>query len=266
MAAVVYREVGGNYELVGISDRVVPTGAGLKTYSTNIAVRQGDFFGSWVEKRTGSANVQNTCLGGASGFTSTWWYDNPNDVLPPTSVVPIASIGSSLTGSTTDSGWRYDISGEVGPPAPEPTPDPAAPSTPGTPSGSTAPSNPSASGIPASTRQPVARLAGRWTAPSVEGVVRTRGTVPAGATRITQTAGPVRGSGAAASQLFPAWGTSTSRAGTCTISGRAYLCAIRLGAGRWAITTSAVGAVGVVAQSTRRVVVRRALAALPVVG
>ncbi len=259
MAAVVYRQVGGDYVLVGISATQVPVGSGLKTYSTNIPVLQGDLFGSWVETRNGNLSVDKTCSGGASGFTTSWWYDSPNNVLPPTTTVSIAGIGSSLTGNANDAGWRYDISGELGDPAP-PTPDtPQAPTTPSTSSGSAAP-------VPTAATPPaVSWLVGRWTRPSARGVVRSSGTVPAGATRLTQSARPV-GGGAAALQDFLEMAGSAPRTGSCSISGTVYRCTIRLGAGRWTITTQAFGAGGVVAQSTRRVVVRRAAAALPVTG
>ena len=264
MAAVVYRQVGGNYELVGISGTQVPTGSGVKTYSTNIPVRQGDFLAQWVERRTGTGDVQKTCSGSSgAGFTTTWWYDSTPNVLPPTSVVSIASIGPTLNGSTSDSGWRYNISAELSAPAPEPTPDPEVPSSPSTSSGSTTQST---SGSTTTAPQSVALLTGRWTRPSARGVVRTWGAVPAGATRLTQSARPVRGGRAAARKYVFGIATTAPRAGTCAISGGSYLCTVRLSAGRWTITTSAEGPTGVVARSSRRVVVRPPLGALSVAG
>jgi nitrogen fixation protein FixH len=44
--------------------------------------------------------------------------------------------------------------------------------------------------------------------------------------------------------------------GKCAIKKRKYTCAIRLSKGAWTVTTTARGAAGVVAQSSRRVVVR----------
>lgn len=269
MAAVVYRQVGGNYTLVGISDTVVPTGVGVKTYPTHIAVKQGDLFGSWVERRNGGLDVQKTCSADAGpGQTTTWWYDTPDNVLPPTPSVPIADIGGGgpITGGH-DTSWRYNISGEVGPPDPVP----AAPSAPAAPVDSpTSDAATPASGSAATSGAP-APLAARWTLSRTTRIGSTRGTVPTGAVRITQTAH----AGAASTSLAP-WPVAALRgpgtaapqvaAGRCTISvgrrrgaraatGRTYVCVIHLAKGSWTVTTTAVGASGTVAENTRTVVV-----------
>ncbi len=85
------------------------------------------------------------------------------------------------------------------------------------------------------------------------GVATTAGTVPAGATRIVQTA--TTGS-AAATRGFLEMARAKQATGKCTIKKGKYTCAIRLSKGAWTVTTTARGAVGVVAQSSRRVVVR----------
>ena len=85
------------------------------------------------------------------------------------------------------------------------------------------------------------------------GVATTAGTVPAGATRIIQTATT---GGAAATQGFLEMARAKKATGKCAIKKRKYTCAIRLSKGAWTVTTTARGAAGVVAQSSRRVVVR----------
>lgn len=257
MAAVVYRQVGGDYTLVGASDRVVPVGPGVKTYPTNIAVTQGDLLGSWVETRNGGLSVQKTCANGAgAGQSTTWWYDDPPNVFPPTSVVPIS-------GANDDTGWRYNISAELGPsvPDPDPVPDPAP--SPGAPTAPAATSPTEAPTIAPKTLP--GSLLGRWTRPSRTGVVRVWGTVPAGTTRVIQTARTPRPPRARATQRFLPMAMSTARTGTCTIAGTTYRCGIRLTPGRWTITTSATGPAGVLARSTRQVVAR-SVSLLPVTG
>jgi len=81
----------------------------------------------------------------------------------------------------------------------------------------------------------------------------TTGAVPAGATRITQTARSVR---RASSLGFVEMARAKSAKGTCRIKRRTYTCTIRLAKGTWIVTTTARGRAGVVAQGTRRVVVR----------
>ena len=96
------------------------------------------------------------------------------------------------------------------------------------------------------------------------GVGTTTGTLPAGATRVTQTA---RTGGSAATQAFVEMARAKTAKGTCTIAvvrskktkkvtKRTYRCTIRLAKGAWAVTTTARGAAGVVAEGSRRVVVR----------
>jgi hypothetical protein len=88
--------------------------------------------------------------------------------------------------------------------------------------------------------------------------------VPPGALRITQTA---RTGGPAATQGFLEMARTKRATGTCRISAvrntktkkvvrRNYRCTIRLSKGTWTVTTTARGKAGVVAQGTRRVVVR----------
>jgi 6-phosphogluconolactonase (cycloisomerase 2 family) len=96
------------------------------------------------------------------------------------------------------------------------------------------------------------------------GVGTTTGTMPAGATRVTQTA---RTGGSAATQGFLEMARAKTAKGTCTIAvvrskktkkvtKRTYRCTIRLTKGAWTVATAARGAAGVVAESSRRVVVR----------
>ncbi len=85
------------------------------------------------------------------------------------------------------------------------------------------------------------------------GVATTAGTVPAGATRIIQTATT---GGAATTQGFLEMARAKKATGKCAIKKRKYTCAIRLSKGTWTVTTTARGAAGVVAQGSRRVVVR----------
>ena len=96
------------------------------------------------------------------------------------------------------------------------------------------------------------------------GVGTTTGTLPAGATRVTQTA---RTGGSAATQAFVEMARAKTAKGTCTIAvvrskktkkvtKRTYRCTIRLAKGAWTVTTTARGAAGVVAEGSRRVVVR----------
>lgn len=50
--------------------------------------------------------------------------------------------------------------------------------------------------------------------------------------------------------------TTTRNKKTKTVTKRTYMCTVRLRKGTWTITTTARGKAGVVAESTRRVVVR----------
>lgn len=97
-----------------------------------------------------------------------------------------------------------------------------------------------------------------------KGVGTTTGAVPAGATSIVQTATT---GGSAATQGFIEMAKAKTAKGTCRITivrnkktrkgtKRTYTCTIRLGKGTWTVTTTARGAAGVVAEGTRRVVVR----------
>jgi len=96
------------------------------------------------------------------------------------------------------------------------------------------------------------------------GIGRTTGAVPPGATRITQIA---RTGGSAATQGFLEMAKAKTAAGKCRIATvrntktrkvttRTYRCTIRLSKGTWTVTTTARGQAGVVAEGTRRVVVR----------
>lgn len=97
-----------------------------------------------------------------------------------------------------------------------------------------------------------------------KGAGTTTGTVPAGATRITQTATT---GGGGATESFVEMAKAKTATGTCRITTnrnkrtrkvttRTYRCSIILSKGTWAITTTARGSAGVVAEGNRRVVVK----------
>ena len=96
------------------------------------------------------------------------------------------------------------------------------------------------------------------------GTGTTSGTVPPGATSVTQTA---RTGGSAATQGFLEMARARTAKGTCRITTvrnkktkkvtkRTYRCTIGLGKGTWTVTTTARGKAGVVAEGSRRVVVK----------
>ncbi|MFM8828568.1 MAG: hypothetical protein ACKORG_09420 [Actinomycetota bacterium] len=109
---------------------------------------------------------------------------------------------------------------------------------------------------------PIALLRSGWALRS--GIGTTTGTVPAGVTRIVQTA---RTGGSAATQGFLEMAKSKTAKGKCAITvvrnkktkkvtKRTYRCTIRLSKGTWTVTTTARGTAGALAEGTRRVVVR----------
>ena len=92
----------------------------------------------------------------------------------------------------------------------------------------------------------------------------TTGAVPAGTTRVAQTATT---GGSAATEGFLEMAKAKTTKGTCRITTvrnkktrkvtkRTYTCRIRLSKGTWTVTTTARGAAGVVAEGTRRVKVK----------
>lgn len=85
------------------------------------------------------------------------------------------------------------------------------------------------------------------------GVASTTGTVPVGATRVVQTASTA---GSVATLGLLEMARAKRATGACTIRKRTYTCAIRPARGTWTVTTTARGRAGVLAQGTRRVVVR----------
>ncbi len=118
----------------------------------------------------------------------------------------------------------------------------------------TAPPAASPTSVPApAPRAPALRVAVRVRG----GTATSTGTLPTGATSITQTA---RSGGSSASQRFLTLAGVRAKAkavtGRCTIKRQRYTCTIRLGKGSWAVTTTARGKAGVVAESSRSVVVR----------
>ena len=131
------------------------------------------------------------------------------------------------------------------PPPPTPTPN-------ATPAG-TSPS------VPATPKP----LAGTTRAATTTGRVTTTGTLPDGATAVAQTA---RAGGSASARGFLATARAKSAQARCTIDQRTYRCSIVLTRGVWTLSTVASGPSGVVATSTRRVVVRGISRAVPVVG
>lgn len=100
------------------------------------------------------------------------------------------------------------------------------------------------------------------------GVGTTTGTVPPGATVMVQTAGAGGGaSGSVITQGFLEMAKAKTAKGKCTITvvrnkktkkvtKRTYKCTIRLSKGTWTVTTTARGKTGVVAEGSRRVVVK----------
>ena len=121
---------------------------------------------------------------------------------------------------------------------PTPTPAPTA-----TPAG-TSPSVPPT---------PLRPLAGTTRAASATGRVTTVGTLPDGATTVSQTARTGRSSAARGAL---AMARAKSARATCTIEARTYRCSVVLTRGIWTLSTVASGPSGVVATSSRRVVVR----------
>lgn len=123
-----------------------------------------------------------------------------------------------------------------------------------------------AAATPASGAAPVVRpkgLPGRWAVKRGRGT--TSGTLPSGATSVSQTA-TTGAAGAAGNGLAAAMQRRTAR-GTCTVKAvrnrktkrvikRTYSCSIRLSKGSWTVTTTARGPAGVVAETVRRVRVR----------
>jgi hypothetical protein len=128
-----------------------------------------------------------------------------------------------------------------GPPAPAPSP--AVPATDGS-GGSPAPA-PSPDVSPAPLRQTPPRQVG--------GAIVSTGLVPDGATSVVQVASG--GAGGTAAHAMAA--ARVARQCTITTRGstRTYRCSMRLGAGRWTLTTQARAGTTVIAQSVRRVVV-----------
>ena len=146
-------------------------------------------------------------------------------------------------------------------PAPEPEPEPAAPTGGGTAAAPVTPATPVTPVTPVTPSSP-RRLANAIRIR--KGVGTTTGTVPKGATRITQAA---RTGGSAATQGFLEMARVKRATGRCKITAvrnkktrrvvrRNYRCTIKLAKGTWTVTTTARGTAGVVAQGTRRVVVR----------
>ena len=119
-------------------------------------------------------------------------------------------------------------------------------------------------GTPAPVVKPK-KLAGVFRFNSRTRVGTTTGTVPTGVTRIIQTA---RIGDSAATQGFLEMAKAKTAKGTCRITTvrnkrtkkvtkRTYRCTIRLSKGTWTVTTTARGRAGVVAEGTRRVVVKK---------
>ena len=109
-------------------------------------------------------------------------------------------------------------------------------------------------------------LAGRFALNRKTRVGTTTGTVPAGASRIAQTAS-TGVAARAATQGFLEMARAKTATGACAITvvrnkktkkaiKRTYRCRIKLAKGTWAVTTTARGAAGIVAEGTRRVAVR----------
>ena len=97
-----------------------------------------------------------------------------------------------------------------------------------------------------------------------KGVGTTTGAVPAGTTRVAQTATT---GGSAATEGFLEMAKAKTAKGKCAITvvrnkktkkvtKRTYKCTIRLAKGTWTVTTTARGTAGVVAESSRKVVVK----------
>ena len=113
-------------------------------------------------------------------------------------------------------------------------------------SGGAAPSSGGGAGATAS----AAALAGSWSLKKTTGTLR--GTVPIGATTLSQSAKDSAGKAATGSCAI----TVVRNKKTKKVTKRTYTCTIRLSKGTWTVTTTARGAAGVVAESSRRVVVK----------
>lgn len=171
-----------------------------------------------------------------SGSVVTWGSaDSGGD--PSCTPVPSGTCSPAPAGSLA-SGVVYIASPFVDLPSP-----PAVPAA--------SPTSSSSGGASATT--PIAKLPGRTTCTPRRCV--TRGRLPAGATSVTQAATSTRvTSGSARSNAR----TTLRTRGRCTTVKGAYTCTIRLGAGRWTITTRALAGSTVVASSVKRVRIPRA--------
>jgi len=105
-------------------------------------------------------------------------------------------------------------------------------------------------------------LAGAWKMTKGKGT--TTGILPSGATSVSQVA---TSGGAAVAERFTEMAASRMVKGRCTVKAvkkpkskkvikRTYSCSIKLPKGTWSVTTAARGTAGVVAEGTRRVVVK----------
>lgn len=170
---------------------------------------------------------------------------------------------SNAAGGVGGTGYvviRYEAPPPTPDPTPTPAPDPDPTPTP-TPTGSStsAPASTSPSVLPT----PLRPLAGTTRSASATGRVTTVGTLPDGATAVAQSA---RTGASAAARGLLAMGRARSARATCTIEARTYRCSVVLTRGIWTLSTVASGPSGVVATSTRRVVVRGISRAVPVTG
>lgn len=176
----------------------------------------------------------------ATGGVVAWGAD-VNGGNPSCTAVPSGTCSPAPAGSLS-SGVVYIASPFAEPPAPAPV----------TPAANPAASPAAPTGGDAATTVP-GRLPGRTTC-TPRGCT-TRGQAPAGTTSVTQAAAAITTPSGRARANAAA--TLRTR-GHCTLSGGAYACRLRLGPGRWAITTRALAGTTVLAQSATRVRIARA--------